>query len=264
VSPQNGDNEAAVDGPIASSVPGNIKPIIINAPRSASEPETKPPQPAAAEPLPPQVTEQAKIETPPVPQLALPTETGSMQTAASDMPAGAEAELGDDAGTPAISVSVSTMAASAAGLALAALAAFGFWRWNRTDAAPAAPADRDLASVSFGFGPVGEVRKEPRLGLDGATPADRKVAAKRAAAKREANKTADALPVPTTYEQALAALGVRADATVDGVKKIVDGLRRSCHPDHATSEADRLYRESRLRQVNVAWDLVSGKRSSTA
>jgi hypothetical protein len=259
-----GDDET-FDAPVASSVPGNIKPVIINAPRSASEKDkTKPAPSAVTQPPATQDAEQAHEVAPPAPQLAVPTETGSMLTAASNLPAGLEAEPPVETGRQTMPVSLATMAASAAVLALAAFAAFGFWRWNRADAVPAQPTDRDLASVSFGNGPAGDVRKEPQLGLKGATPAERKVAARVEAAKREAGHTDEELPVPTTYEQALAALGVRADATVDAVKKIVDGLRRTCHPDHATSEADRLYREHRLRQVNVAWDLVSGKRASTA
>jgi hypothetical protein len=57
-------------------------------------------------------------------------------------------------------------------------------------------------------------------------------------------------------------LGASPDAGVDVVKKIVDGLRRSWHPDLARSNDDRLYRERRMRQINVAWDIVSGRRSA--
>jgi len=39
-------------------------------------------------------------------------------------------------------------------------------------------------------------------------------------------------------------------------------LRQSWHPDHARSETDRLHREARVRQINVAWDLVSQQRSA--
>lgn len=46
------------------------------------------------------------------------------------------------------------------------------------------------------------------------------------------------------------------------IKKIVDGLRQSWHPDLAKSEDDRLYREQRVTQINVAWDILSGRRSA--
>ncbi len=44
------------------------------------------------------------------------------------------------------------------------------------------------------------------------------------------------------------------------MKKIVDGLRLSWHPDLAKDEADRQLREYRLKQINAAWDLIQGKR----
>jgi len=72
----------------------------------------------------------------------------------------------------------------------------------------------------------------------------------------------DELPVPTTYAQALDILGASPDASVAAIKKIVDGLRQSWHPDLARSETDRAHRERRVRQINVAWDLVSQRRSA--
>ncbi len=72
----------------------------------------------------------------------------------------------------------------------------------------------------------------------------------------------DEYPVPKTYDEALVVLGANADASIGAIKKIVDGLRQSWHPDHAVSEADRVGRERRLRQINVAWDLVSQRRSA--
>jgi preprotein translocase subunit Sec63 len=65
-----------------------------------------------------------------------------------------------------------------------------------------------------------------------------------------------------TYAEALEVLGASPDAALAAVKKIVDGLRQSWHPDHARSEADRLHRERRLRQINVAWDLIAHRRTA--
>ena len=70
------------------------------------------------------------------------------------------------------------------------------------------------------------------------------------------------LAVPTTYDEALEVLGASPEASTSAIKKIVDGLRQSWHPDHARSEADRLHREARMCQINVAWDLVSQQRSA--
>ena len=55
-------------------------------------------------------------------------------------------------------------------------------------------------------------------------------------------------------------LGASPDAGETSIKKIVDGLRQSWHPDFATSAADRRLREQRTKQINVAWEILSGKR----
>ena len=44
------------------------------------------------------------------------------------------------------------------------------------------------------------------------------------------------------------------------IKKIVDGLRLSWHPDHANGTADRQIRELRLKQINAAWEIIAGNR----
>lgn len=80
------------------------------------------------------------------------------------------------------------------------------------------------------------------------------------AAVAEGERPAQDLKVPATMEEALAVLGASADAAIEVVKKIVDGLRQSWHPDLAKSEADRLYREKRMAQINVAWDIVQAHR----
>jgi hypothetical protein len=68
--------------------------------------------------------------------------------------------------------------------------------------------------------------------------------------------------IPQTRAEALQMLGigVSRDATETAMKKIVDGLRLSWHPDLAKDEADRQLREYRLKQINTAWDLIQGKR----
>ena len=60
--------------------------------------------------------------------------------------------------------------------------------------------------------------------------------------------------IPGTRAEALQVLGmgVTQDASVAAIKKIIDGLRQSWHPDHASDEADRQTRELRLKQINAA------------
>ena len=73
-------------------------------------------------------------------------------------------------------------------------------------------------------------------------------------------KRSSALPEPAADAYDL--LGVRPDASPVAVKKIVDGLRLSWHPDHAKDEIDRSVREARLKQINVAWDLIQGQQKA--
>jgi hypothetical protein len=70
--------------------------------------------------------------------------------------------------------------------------------------------------------------------------------------------------IPATREEALQVLGmgVTPDANVAAIKKIVDGLRASWHPDHASGRADRQMRELRMKQINAAWDIIAGKRAA--
>jgi hypothetical protein len=141
------------------------------------------------------------------------------------------------------------VAISAALLVLAG-AVFMFWRREEAPA-PEEPLRRDIGDISLG----------------GTQPPERTLnPSQAAAAPTEGGSSGpDALedvPVPESYDEALSVLGANPDASLGDIKKIVDGLRRNWHPDHAASEADRVRRERRLQQINVAWDLVSKQRSA--
>ncbi len=69
---------------------------------------------------------------------------------------------------------------------------------------------------------------------------------------------------PTTTYEAYRILGLNPDAPDAAVKKIVDALRMSWHPDHARDEADRRYREQRIKQINAAWDLLKTRPAEAA
>ncbi len=71
--------------------------------------------------------------------------------------------------------------------------------------------------------------------------------------------------VPRTRSDALHVLGmgVTADANVVAIKKIVDGLRQTWHPDLARDPSDREVRERRMKQINVAWDILAAKPAQT-
>jgi hypothetical protein len=69
--------------------------------------------------------------------------------------------------------------------------------------------------------------------------------------------------IPRTRAEALQVLGmgISADGNVQAIKKIVDGLRLSWHPDRARDADDRQVRELRLKQINAAWEIIAGKRA---
>ncbi|WP_291161433.1 J domain-containing protein [Hyphomicrobium sp.] len=69
---------------------------------------------------------------------------------------------------------------------------------------------------------------------------------------------------PSTIFEAYRILGLNPDAPDAAVKKIVDALRMSWHPDHARDEADRRYREQRIKQINAAWDLLKVRTAAAA
>jgi hypothetical protein len=71
-----------------------------------------------------------------------------------------------------------------------------------------------------------------------------------------------AVEVITTRLEAYAFLGVNAGSSETVLKKTVNALRQCWHPDLASDEEDRRLREIRIRQINVAWDIISGKQMS--
>ena len=73
-----------------------------------------------------------------------------------------------------------------------------------------------------------------------------------------------ALGVPRNRKEACALLGVNENASEKVVKKIVDALRQTWHPDHASDADDRFVREERLKQINIAWDLISKRQREAA
>ena len=67
--------------------------------------------------------------------------------------------------------------------------------------------------------------------------------------------------IPATREEALHVLGAGPDASEAVLKKIVDGLRMSWHPDHAKTAGDHRLRSERMTQINVAWDILTGRQA---
>ena len=65
--------------------------------------------------------------------------------------------------------------------------------------------------------------------------------------------------MPATRDEALALLGLNVGASDAVIRKVVEGLRQSWHPDHANDEADRAAREERIKAINVAAGLLLRK-----
>ena len=69
--------------------------------------------------------------------------------------------------------------------------------------------------------------------------------------------------LPSTRNEALQVLGATAETGEDVLKEIVRALRQKWHPDRARAE-ERPFWEHRLKQINVAWDILRGKQAARA
>jgi hypothetical protein len=147
--------------------------------------------------------------------------------------------------------------AAAVLLTLTSLAVGGLWRWSRGQKRLPPPPSRDIASISLGGAAKGTSLSPYDKGEPPAVQAPPPLLPGNAGFA-----SPDDLPMPTTYSEALEVLGASPDTALATIKKIVDGLRQSWHPDLARSEHDRLLRQRRLQQINVAWDLVSQRRTA--
>lgn len=83
------------------------------------------------------------------------------------------------------------------------------------------------------------------------------------AATRSLSGLAEHRDPPRDKAEAYEALGVNSDVSDKILKKLVDALRAAWHPDHSKDEMDRRRREDRIKEINIAWDLISGKRQET-
>jgi hypothetical protein len=142
----------------------------------------------------------------------------------------------------AVGSSPATVAAAMAGLVMLVLAAFAFAR-QREQARLNSTGLRDVAAVSLGGGTLVAAGDSPTARTSAELPPD----------------IGD--DIPRTLNEALHILGVTPAASEVAIKKVVDGLRLSWHPDYAVNQTDRLLRELRIKQINAAWDIIRGKRS---
>ena len=233
---------APVAAPPAPAPAGTAEhPTIINRPEQP--PEATPPPPKE---LPPNAEEgAAKFGAPALKQVAeqLPPAPAREGT---DTSQSIEVSLISMAGTP---------VAMLAGLAMVAAFTAGTFAWLRKHerATRAGAASREFASVSLtpAHNALTISANEPDAG-----PRSAPVQSGSAFVRGPTW-------IPRSRAEALTVLGmgVTPDATQIAIKRIVDGLRLSWHPDHAKDEADRQMREVRLKQINAAWDILNGVRA---
>jgi hypothetical protein len=255
--PESPRDVAAADPATSSVGTGSIVPRIIN--RPAPEPTSsghgmvsKPTTPyveKAPEPAPVKVAE-AKPNVEPA-ATARPSITSSAKPGTVS-----EAAPGHSTFT-ALTPSATTQAlVGFAGLVAIALGLFA-WTRHREQLSLASAGGREFGSVNFQKGDA-----KPSVWSRGsALPRPQ---AARATPPKTPPQTKVAAPadveVPRTREEACEVLGASPDAGEAAIRKIVEGLRQSWHPDLATSEPDRQLREQRTTQINVAWEILSGKR----
>lgn len=168
---------------------------------------------------------------------------------------------------PSITVSLLSVAGSPttgvvafAGLALILLAAFALARRRERLAGKHA---HDIGSVSLSRArgqlvPAAGPSRPSAIAPSQSPPPP--APTQHSAAQRTPPAWVDRIPQTRAEALQMLGIGVSRDATETAMKKIVDGLRLSWHPDLAKDEADRELREYRLKQINAAWDLIQGKR----
>jgi len=148
------------------------------------------------------------------------------------------------------------------GLALGLLTAFALARRNE-GIRDARRRPRDVSSVS-----LGDKRPSPPARIANARgnlpPNAAASAMSRTLGQSNAGTVAelgDRMPQTRAEAMQLLGIGVAPTASEAAIKKIVDGLRQSWHPDHAKNETDRAVRELRSKQINAAWELLRSQRA---
>jgi hypothetical protein len=248
----------APDASAIANAPGNpIVPKIINRPEAATAEARE--QHAAPEP-------KVASANPDAPQPGTVTQPA---VGAANFPQPTPAPPDIERGAQSVTISLLSVVRNPtigvlvfAGLAIVLLGAFALAR--RRERLTGAPQPRDIASVSLGGGRASS-QLVPR-------PADGPLRARagtaspvpplpRARAPQQQATPAWVDRMPRTKAEALQVLGmgVSPDATEAAIKRIVDGLRLSWHPDLAQSETDRQVREFRVKQINAAWDLLKSE-----
>jgi hypothetical protein len=287
--PQPPRSEATPRDAATKEVPAKSRPTP-EAESQPTPPPLSPPAPAATagSPAKPRILNrvdpapvEAPRQAPPitvVPKTPAPSAEAAPKTAASapehENNASPEDGTGSKSEDKSISVSLlstirspsTTVVVAVAGLTVLLIAAFALIR-RRESAELAGAASREFASVSLDFQGGREklpaMRGIARGDARPLSPVGQRPSSWPAQAQSASVPSSWGDAIPQTREEALRVLGmgVTPDASEASIKKIVDGLRLSWHPDYAKGPADQQIRELRLKQINAAWEIIAGKRT---
>jgi hypothetical protein len=247
--------------PAAAATPGGpVVPKIINRPDSAPAEASPPAPPVTVVPKTAATAEtgpKLAAVAPARPNEAVTQERSSWKTAVNKEDDAPVSLLGAIR-SPATGIGIGLV-----GLITVLLAAFALTR-RRERAQLAGTPSRDFASVSLaGRAGGAQVAAGARRDRQQLSPHGQRPSSVPAPPPGPGTLTSWGDSIPQTRDEALQILGmgVSPDANLTAIKKIVDGLRLSWHPDHATGQADRQVRELRLKQINAAWEIIAGKRA---
>ncbi len=67
--------------------------------------------------------------------------------------------------------------------------------------------------------------------------------------------------LPSEVGEAYGFLNINPNAEDAAIKTLVNAMRKNWHPDFAVNQADRAAREAKMKQINVAWDMIRRQRA---
>lgn len=255
---------AAAEPAPASGMGTPLAPTIINganAPTAMAEPQqTASAAPATTSALPEAPAAAEKNDKPVV--VAENDDPDEAAPAAGEAPPAREGETKSIAVTlvDGLTQSVSPALLGVGGVTVLGLIALAF-AYRRDQAQPGFTLTRDIAAVSLDgrAGGRGLVRSgralAPNAAAGGAPPSPMPPRGGPPA------NWGDAIPQTRADALEVLGMGVTPEVSETAIKKIVDGLRLSWHPDYAKSAHDKELRELRMKQINAAWDIITGKRA---
>lgn len=162
-------------------------------------------------------------------------------------------------GTP---LAMNTVVVTVGTLAVLTLLTIGFMlRRGRTSAAPMLSRDISAVSLERGASSEGQGDTKSALAIVPEPIIGRGLDASPSLSSGPPALIGDAMPRTRAEALEVLGMGIAPDVNEAAIKKIIDGLRLSWHPDHARDPEDRAMRETRLKQINAAWEIITGKRA---